>query len=187
MKRLKYIPEDARAGSAFPINRKEFEGLYREHWRELYDFAVAKTHDKDVAEEIVQALFVSIWEKRDQLLISNLRSYLFVSVRNRIIDHYKERIFSDLTSASDTSAPDYPLFLDELESTFREAMGQLPEKTRDIFLLNRIEGKSASEIADKLQLPSRTVEYHITQALRKLREILRNGITALLFFINIIF
>ena len=187
MKRLKYIPKADPADSAFPISRKEFEAIYRENWRELYDFAVAKTHDRDVAEEIVQALFVNIWEKRDQLLISNLRSYLFVSVRNRIIDHYKERIFSDLNSASDTTAPDYPLFLDELEAAISEAMSQLPEKTRDIFLLNRFEGKSASEIADKLSLPSRTVEYHITQALRKLKESLRKSITMLLIFTNIIF
>ncbi|WP_229238588.1 RNA polymerase sigma-70 factor [Dyadobacter sp. Leaf189] len=177
--------EPAASGSA--MSRREFEIIYRDNWRDLYDFAISKTRDKDVAEEIVQALFVNLWEKRQQLTIANPRAYLFTAVRNRIIDHFKEKVFYDLDSACEEAAPDFPLFLEELEMLFQEAMGQLPEKTRDIFLLNRFEGKSAPEIANLLKLPARTVEYHITQALRKLKSAVRNTITLFLVICNIIF
>lgn len=162
------------------LHKKDFEALYREYWQRLYDFALAKTHDENVAEEIVQDLFVTIWEKRKELRITNLQSYLFVSVRNRVITYYKQKIFADLDSASDTVAPDYPLFLDELEAALQGAMEQLPQKTRDIFLLSRFEGKSVHEISANLYIPERTVEYHITQALRQLKVLLRNSTAMLL-------
>lgn len=164
-------------------HKKEFEEIYRLHWQRLYDFALIKTQDKDVAEEIVQDLFVTIWENRKELRIINLQSYLFTSVRNRIINHYNQKIFADLDTATDTVAPDYPLFLDELESALSEALGQLPPKTHNIFMMNRFEGKSAREIAQKLNIPQRTVEYHITQALRQLKILLKNSIAIVPAFI----
>ncbi|MCF0041343.1 RNA polymerase sigma-70 factor [Dyadobacter fanqingshengii] len=166
------------------LHKNDFEALYREYWQRLYDFALCKTHDKDVAEEIVQDLFVNIWEKRKELHVFNVQSYLFVSVRNKVINYYKQKVFADLDTANDTVAPDYPLFLEELEAALQGAMGQLPQKTHDIFLLNRFEGKSAREIAAKLHIPERTVEYHITQALRQLKVLLRNSTTLLLAFIS---
>jgi RNA polymerase sigma-70 factor (ECF subfamily) len=166
------------------LNKSDFEALYRDYWRRLYDFALLKTHDKDVAEEIVQDLFVTIWEKRKELLVTNVQSYLFVSVRNKVITYYKQKIFADLDTATDAVAPDYPLFLNDLEAALQGAMGQLPQKTHDIFLLNRFEGQSVREISAKLHIPERTVEYHITQALRQLKVLLRNCTTILLAIIS---
>ncbi|WP_187293438.1 RNA polymerase sigma-70 factor [Dyadobacter fermentans] len=157
------------------LQKKDFEALYRLYWQRLYNFALSKTHDRDVAEEIVQDLFVTIWEKRRELRVTNYQSYLFVSVRNKVINHYKQAIFADLDSASDSVAPDYPLFLEELDAALRNALGQLPQKTHDIFFLSRFEGKSVSEISSQLAIPERTIEYHITQALRQLKVLLRNS------------
>ncbi len=165
------------------VNEKTFEAIYREYWLRLYDFALAKVHDPDVAEEIVQDLFVNLWEKRRNLRITSLSGYLFVAVRNRIIDHYKQRLFSDLEVVDDISAPDYPLFLDELENELKQAVGRLPDKTREIFMLNRLEGRSVGEISEMLHLPRRTVEYHITQGLRQLRVFLRSVSTFLPLFL----
>lgn len=163
-----------------------FESLYSKYWKRLYDFARIKTHDADVAEEIVQDLFVTVWEKRESLQITNLQSYLFAAVRNRVIDYYKEKIFSELDSIEQPSAPDYPMFLDELEAAMQNAVARLPEKTKKIFVLNRFENKTARQISTLLHLPERTVEYHITLALRSLKELLREYIIlflALLYFI----
>lgn len=165
------------------VDEETFEAIYREYWLRLYDFALAKVHDPDVAEEIVQDLFVNLWEKRGSLRVTNLSGYLFVAVRNRVIDHYKQRLFSDLETVDDFTAPDYPLFLDELENELKQAVGRLPDKTREIFMLNRLEGKSVSEISRKLNLPRRTVEYHITQGLRQLKAFLRSVSTFLPLFL----
>ena len=153
-----------------------FEVIYRRHWQHLYDFAFLKTHDTDVAEEIIQDLFVTIWEKRESLQIKNLRTYLFTSVRNRVIDHYKEKVFSELDTIEAPEAPEYSFFLEELEATMQNSIDRLPDKTKRIFLLNRFEGKTVRQISVDLNLPERTVEYHITQALRTLKILLKEFI-----------
>lgn len=162
------------------LDRTTFEAIYRAYWLRLYDFALAKVHDVDVAEEIVQDMFVVLWERRFDLQVSNLPSYLFVAVRNRVIDHYKQRLFLDLETLDEAVAPDYPLFLDELEAELNDAVDRLPLKTREIFMLNRLEGQSADEISAALDIPKRTVEYHITQALRQLKVLFRT-VNAFLF------
>lgn len=166
-----------RLGSDDP---QAFEDIYRRYWQRLYDFACTKTRDTDTAEEIVQELFVTIWERRHSLQVKNLQSYLFTSVRNRIIDHFKDKAFAALDSVDPLSEPDYPLFLDELEQAMQQAVGQLPEKTRKIFVLSRFEGNTVRQIASLLGMPERTVEYHITQALRTLKTLLKEFIVVML-------
>ena len=161
-------------------NSIAFESLYEKYWKRLYDFAKAKTRDTYVAEEIVQDLFVTLWEKRESLQVANLQSYLFTAVRNKVIDYYKEKIFSELENIEPASAPDYPIFLDELEAAMQVAVSRLPEKTREIFLLNRFGNKTARQISVQLHIPERTVEYHITQALRALRVLLKDYIISVL-------
>lgn len=160
-----------------------FEAIYRRYWKRLYDFAYTKTHDADAAQEVVQELFVTLWERRCSLQIKNLQSYLFTSVRNRVIDHFKDKAFDALDSVDPLSEPDYPLFLDELEQAMQQAVGQLPEKTRKIFVLNRFEGNSVRQISAQLHMPERTVEYHITQALRTLKTLLKDFIVLMLTFL----
>lgn len=178
------LPDDPqllnRLGSDDP---HAFEDIYRRYWKRLYDFAYAKTRDADTAGEIVQDLFVNLWEKRNSLQVKNLQSYLFTAVRNRVIDHYKDKTFDALDDADSPSEPDYPLFLDELEQAMQEAVGQLPEKTRRIFVLNRFEGNTVRQISSQLGMPERTVEYHITQALRTLKMLLKEFIFIILAFL----
>lgn len=165
------------------LDETTFEIIYKTYWVRLYQFAVSKTHDQDVAEEIVQDLFVNLWERKEELKVSNIPSYLFSSVRYKVIDFYKQRLFSDLAEVRETIAPDYPIFLEELQNQLQEGIEQLPPKTRQIFTLNRIEGFSTDEIARDLSLPKRTVEYHITQALKHLRFIVKSAIIHLIFII----
>lgn len=162
------------------VTKQEFEAIYRNYWRSLYDYARLKTHDQHVAEEIVQELFTSLWEKRDNLHISNLRNYLFTAVRNRVIDHYKQKVFQDIETAEKSDDFNYPLFLDELDLAIQKGINSLPDKTREIFLLNRFEDKTAREISALLDIPVRTVEYHITLAIRSLKLQLRDFILFIL-------
>ncbi|REA64352.1 RNA polymerase sigma-70 factor [Dyadobacter luteus] len=161
-------------------DRSAFEVIYRKYWKHLYDFAFLKTNDADVAEDVVQDLFVTIWEKRKSLHIKNLRAYLFSATRNRVIDHYKEKIFSEIDNIEPVAEPEYALFLEELETITQNSIARLPEKTKRIFLLSRFEGKTVREISSDLDLPERTVEYHITQALRTLKVLLKEFITIIL-------
>ena len=160
-------------------NNDAFAQIFQKYWQELYDFAFVKTQDADVSEEIVQELFVQLWEKRETLNIVNLRSYLFVSVKNRVIDHFRRTTHARLDSVADlASATPYPLFLEELEAAISDALAQLPEKTQQIFRLKKFEDKTTREIAEQLAMPERTVEYHYTQATRTLKTLL-NGFLSL--------
>jgi len=169
-----------RLGSDDP---QAFEAIYKRYWKRLYDFAYTKTHDADTAAEVVQELFVALWERRRSLQISHLQSYLFTSVRNRVIDHFKDKAFTPLDSVDPLSEPDYPLFHDELEQAMQQAVEQLPEKTRKIFVLSRFEGNTVKQIASLLAMPERTVEYHITQAMRTLKTLLKDFIVLMLAFL----
>jgi RNA polymerase sigma-70 factor (family 1) len=162
-------------------NSNAFDRIFRKYWQDLYDFTYVKTQDGDVAEEIVQELFVNLWEKREQLIIRNLRSYLFISVKNRIVDHYRRTADARLDSIAElaTSAT-YPLYLEELEAAFEKAIAQLPEKSQQIFNLKQFENKTTREISKRLSMPERTVEYHYTQATRTLRTLLGNFFSLLI-------
>lgn len=151
------------------LDDSSFEGIYRTYWQRLYDYARAKVHDPDIAEEIIQDLFVNLWEQREKLQIRNIENYLFKCVKNHVVDHYKQKLFSDINLIDQQISPDYPSFLDELEGLILQAADKLPIKTREIFMKNRLEGKSPTEVSNELKLPKRTVEYHITLALRQLK------------------
>lgn len=156
------------------LDESTFEFIYRTYWQRLFEYARRKVHHNEAAEEIIQELFVKLWEQRERLQILNLENYLYTCVKNLVIDYYKQRLFSELESIDKEVGPDYPLFLDELETQILQAANRLPQKTRQIFMMNRLEGKSASEVSAELNLPQRTVEYHITIALRKLKYDLKD-------------
>ncbi len=166
------------------IDESNFETIYREYWRSLYDFIRIKVQDRDAAEEILQETFVNLWERRDHLRIINIRNYLFTAVKNRIIDYFKQKLFADLSEVSESPSPDYPHFLDELEESIKMAINDLPPKTREIFKLNRVEGRSVREISVFLKIPERTIEYHISQATKSLKTLFRYRLI-LLFIISL--
>src|SRR5690348_9435973 len=117
---------------------KAFKEIYKRYWRQLYQSAYAKTRSHDVAEEIVQNIFVTLWEKRTTS-IEHLESYLQTAVKYRVINYFKsflvkEKYLKNLknqyTETEDTSATN--LLLRELNAIIDKAIRELPEKTQII-------------------------------------------------------
>ncbi len=163
-------------------DKAAFRELYDRYQEDLYRLAVRKVREKAIAEEIVQDIFVGVWEKRMQLQITEIRGYLLRSVRNAVLDHiraqavrlnYARHYASGYDSSAQNSTDDL-IALHELTTALNQGMETLSEKTREIFRFNRIDALSANEIATRLNMPQRTVEYHITLALRTLRERLKD-------------
>ena len=160
-----------------------FEEIYRRYWQKLLRSAQFKLRSKETIEEILQDLFISLWEKREKVLIENLEAYLNTSLRYLIINQIKKQILQDkfveysLKKNEQTDDVDESVAFNELSVAIEKAIEQLPEKTQQIFRLNRLEYKSVKEISVLLETPERTVEYHITQALKALRIHLREFIT----------
>lgn len=163
-------------------DRQAYAQIFKKYWSKLYDFALIKTNEATTAEEIVQELFVTLWEKRESLRITNLRSYLFTAVRNRVIDHYRYTVHLPLDSIPEIAATDYPVFIGEMEAAIQQAIDQLPPKTRQIYILKRMEDKTTREISEQLGTPERTVEHHYSQAIRTLKALLAHLLSLLLVF-----
>lgn len=160
-----------------------FEEIYRRYWQKLLRSAQFKLRSKETIEEILQDLFISLWEKRERVVIENLEAYLNTSLRYLIINQIKKQILQEkfveysLKKNELTDDVDESVAFNELSVAIEKAIEQLPEKTRQIFRLNRLEYKSVKEISVLLETPERTIEYHITQALKALRIHLREFIT----------
>ena len=159
---------------------KAFKEVYNRYGRQLYKSAYSKTRSHDVAEEIVQNIFVTLWEKRTTSFIEHLESYLQTAVKYRVINYFKsflvkEKYLKNLknqySETEDTSATN--LLLHELNAIIDKAIRELPEKTQIIFNLSRTENYTVKQISESMHLSEKAVEYHITKSLRQLRFYLK--------------
>lgn len=190
---------DLNTDSKFLINRLKrgeeaaYELLFREYYKLLTVFANKYVNDMETSKEIVQDLFVHLYEKRDQLDInSSLKSYLFRSTHNRSINYinsqkirfkYAEHV--KVTASARENSLENEVNKTELEHALYKAIDDLPPKCQAIFKMNRFEGLSNSEIAEKLSLSKRTIETQISKALKILRVKMKPYLAAgaLIFFI----
>jgi RNA polymerase sigma-70 factor (family 1) len=158
-----------------------FEEIFRMHWQPLYVIAKSKLHSHDDAEEVIQSIFSGLWEKREKLLITNLTFYLHTALKNRILNLIRSRITQEkyweyyknyLPSTEDQT--ENVVVFDDLNIAVEDAVKLLPEKSRQVFRLSRIEGRSNSEIAVQLHLSEKAIEYHLTKSLRHLKVHLKD-------------
>ena len=163
------------------------------YYSRMYRFAKEYVLFDEDAENIVQDVFLLLWEKREVLDIQvSLVSYLFTLVKNKsldylrhkiIVDEYKQELGEKLAALE---LLNYSFTSDEdIEQILMSAINTLPERCRQVFLKSRIEGKKNREIAEELDLSVSTVENQMTIALRKLRVELKDYLPLLLFLINV--
>ncbi|WP_159470137.1 RNA polymerase sigma factor [Dyadobacter sp. 3J3] len=162
-----------------------FSKLYERHARLLVHTAIRKTGTKTVAEDLVQEVFFKFWLGRHKFDIQkNAQAYLQGMLKNNIISHYykqqRQRVFSidDVESPADDFTQenlDYNL----LSEFYEQSLLKLPEKCRQVFVLSR-KGYSLKEIASTLEISEKTVEAHITKALRILRVEMKDYIAFIL-------
>lgn len=173
---------------------KAFRELYDVYYRRLFCIARQYLQDEFIAETIVSDVFFHLWENRKSLHIqTSLNAYLIRSVRNYSINYlqknYVEKEVSlnniDITSPLLFLSDDYPLgrlIEKELAQKIHEEINALPEETRRVFVLSRIEELKHEEIATKLNISINTVKYHIKQALSILRERLKDYLISIILF-----
>jgi RNA polymerase sigma-70 factor (family 1) len=162
-------------------NAEGFEEIFKLYWKDLYRHAYTKLRNKEEAEEIVQEVFTTLWAKRNELLITNLTYYLHTAVKNKVLnnirsqsvhkrywDYYKQ-FFKTETTATEES-----VYYNDLKIALDNGISHLSEKTKSIFLLSRDKGYSAAEIAKKLNLSKKTVEYHLTRSIKQLKVHLKD-------------
>ncbi|MBO9614587.1 MAG: sigma-70 family RNA polymerase sigma factor [Dyadobacter sp.] len=164
-----------------------FTAIYKAYWYDMFLVANRKLRNKEAAEEIVQDIFLRLWRERDTQRIENLNYYLFAAVRYEVIDHIriKGRGFEylDYYDSVDTIGDlntENQLALDELLRVIDECLHILPEKTREIFRLHKLEYWPISRIAAHFGLSEKAVEYHLTKSVRLVRTHLKEVMVLLL-------
>lgn len=161
-------------------NKREFQQLFQDYYAVLCNFVYQYVQDRDTCEDLVQSVFVRLWENRKTIEISgSLKSYMFSAARNAALDHLRSQKRQDqMLQAQEISDRTTPEEMDRTrrEMIFRQRLYDqiqaLKPKTREIFVLHKMEGLTYQEIADHLKIPKRTVEYNIYTALAQLKEAL---------------
>lgn len=160
------------------LNPSCFKGVYDTYWPVLYLHACKMLQDEDEAKDIVQDLFIHIWENKEQINFSQIRPYLYVSLRNRIINRYahakvKDRYIDSIKHLSDHLQLHHhveeALLYKELENNIEEGINLLPERMQEIFRMSRDAQLSHSEIAEHLNISPHTVKKTINRALKVIR------------------
>jgi RNA polymerase sigma-70 factor (ECF subfamily) len=160
------------------LTRERFDGIYIAYFRPLCRFAATYVLSPQSAENIVQNVFVFLWENHNTLQIhTSISSYLYTLVKNKCIDHLRhqktaqEYRSEQALKLSALEQLDTGLISGEdIEKTVQQAIDKLPSRCREIFILNRVEGKKYREIAEILDISVNTVENQMGIALKKLRK-----------------
>jgi RNA polymerase sigma-70 factor (family 1) len=165
-------------------DHEAFTELYNRYWRRLFAAAANQLDHPAEAEELVQDLFLDLWNRRQELVItSSLSSYLSVSVNYKIINRmarrHRERIHLNSLAANviDHSLEEHLSFA-ELKERLERILSELPEKCKLVFTLSRTEGLTRRQISRELGIAEKTVESHLTRALRQLRSGLSSLLTS---------
>ncbi|MDR1555922.1 MAG: RNA polymerase sigma-70 factor [Tannerellaceae bacterium] len=170
-------------------NKTDFEQLYLCYYPKLVRFTREYVISVEDAENIVQDVFLVLWEQKDSLMyVQDVPSFLFRLTKNKCVDFLRHKIMSAEKNQClrDTQIREYEYRLrsmeqfednrfeeEEVSKLIHNAIQSLPEKCKEIFLLSRFEGMSHQEIARKYNISQSTVNNQISVAMKKLKEQLR--------------
>ena len=154
-----------------------YEYLFRRYHKELCNYLMAISGDSRLAEEIAQQTFVKIWEKRKKLIVheNGLKNYFFKIAYNLFIDAKRQeskkfKLLENLKESaySEVLKVDYSEFEERLKIVEAE-IENLPDQCKRVFLMGKREGLRYKEISEILHISIKTVEVHMSKALRRLR------------------
>ena len=157
------------------------EELFRYYYPRLYDFSKSFLKLEQGIDDILQEVFIRIWQNRKNIKDPNtFNAYIFTITRNLLLNELRSRLnhknlkdeIQKLSTAQEYSSIEQH-DCNELENIVDKVIGELPKRQKEIFILSRSEGLSHKEIANKLQITTKTVEYHISLAIKSLKANLK--------------
>jgi len=159
-------------------DKEAFRFFFDKYYSELCNFVNLYIHNSAASEEIVQDIFVYVWEKRDKIKIeSSVKSYLLRASKNKSINYIRDNrikldihqrlIFSDSKNAD---RPDKVMDANQLREVIENTINDLPNRCREVYLLGKDKNLSYKEISAEMGISVKTVEAQMGIALKKLRE-----------------
>lgn len=159
-------------------NALAFQKIYTIYWEKLFAYTYNRLHVRETSEEVVQDVFLSLWAKRESIIISSsLSAYLYAATRHRLLNELRS------LKVRKAYASDYAAFVKnlhdnsnierqeviDLEHSIETSVSALPEKCQAVFRLSRQEHIPNNVIAERLKISTKTVENYLTQALKYIR------------------
>ncbi|WP_035757654.1 RNA polymerase sigma-70 factor [Hugenholtzia roseola] len=174
----------------------DFETIFKAQYARLCKIVLPIVGNADTAEDIVQEVFMKIWQKKESLQVDiSPEAYLKRAVVNAAIDHFRkekrqptasmETLATELGESLSAQSSEKELLTQELDTKIQAAINTLPPQCRAVFVLNRFEQLSYKEVAEQMQISVKTVENQIGKALKVLRLHLADYLCLLWFVIEI--
>jgi len=156
-------------------DKEAFDLLYKKYYCNLLEITKLYISDELCAKDIVDKFLIDFWQKKLYKYVkSNLAGYLYQSVKHRAIDFIKKQSFEkinlDENLIADTLTPDKKIIIEEQQKNVETILDILPPRTKQIFIMNKFDHLKYKEIASILDISPKTVEAHMSKALRLLKE-----------------
>jgi RNA polymerase sigma-70 factor (family 1) len=157
-----------------------FKELYLRYWKKMYFLALSKINSTEIAEDIVQNVFTDLWDRRFVHSIQNISAYLTTATKYQTINYIrsvlvkKDFLANSSSQEKEHNGAEMNLQVQDLNILLDKALQHLPQKTQTIFRLSRFEKRSNKDISHLMDLSEKSVEYHISQSLKRLRLYLKN-------------
>lgn len=167
-------------------DKTAFEEIYNRYWSRLYSTAFKRTHNREIAEELVQDVFSGLWQ-HNGTPIDNLWAYLQTAIKYRVINyHHREmtrRAYLQKlkTESSLENLTEEHVLLDDLSEALEKEINKMPEKRQLIYKMHRQENLTMREVASRLGISEKTVENQLGKALKILKLNLRHFLVWILF------
>ncbi|WKB81163.1 RNA polymerase sigma-70 factor [Cellulophaga lytica] len=156
-------------------NINAYETIFNTYWKRLYLYAFKVYEDESLCEDIVQEVFINFWERRESLNVNKLENYLFKSVKYKMANAIRDLKFtnihlSKLLDLPSDSSQENTVEYKELQQEINSVIATLPDKCKKVFIMSRFDDLTNAEIAAELNLSIRTVETHISNAIKHLKN-----------------
>lgn len=179
---------------------KRFNNIFVTHRDRYIRFAYSYTYNQEAAEDLVTESLMYYWENRHRLEeVKDIPLYILVTLKNKCLDYLqRERTWNNIAenllsnkewelqmriSSLEACEPE-TLFNNEVQELVKQALAKLPEKSRQIFIMSRYEGKNYQTIAKETNLSVKSIEFHISKSLNLLRKELKDYLPCLLFVLD---
>jgi RNA polymerase sigma-70 factor (ECF subfamily) len=157
------------------LDEQMFRKLFDLHFDHLRNFMYYKTSDAQLSEDVAQDAFIKLWETRSKVRMATVKTYLFTIANNLAINKLKRNqlkynFLAQTELKQDSQDPQYILEEQEFKTQLESIIASIPDGSREVFLMNRIDGLKYGEIAEMLEISVKAVEKRMSKALAILRD-----------------
>jgi RNA polymerase sigma-70 factor (ECF subfamily) len=170
-----------------------FTSLFYKYKDKLFAYIYSFTKSTEAAEDIIQDVFMKIWNNREKILeVDNLSSFLYRIAQNRAIDELRRfsrdtlamnEMFGDEENDSEADTPIEEMISKEVVKSYQDAVTHLPPQQQKVFVLHKEQGRSIQEIADEMNISYFTVQSHMKKAIVNMRKYLNENYPGLFIMI----